>query len=161
MISDQFEKRTGIITLSTKAETEQVSRLLFFRESEESMTTDEIRELIQSGDLWKFYKCKAWTKLKTQVLKENHYECAECKRQGIITRYDVGEDGSRRLLSTVHHVCRVRDHPELALSRYYKDYATGEMKENLIPVCKACHNKLHPEKNKSRKTSGFVNEERW
>lgn len=161
MISDQFEKRTGIITLSTKAETEQVSRLLVFRESEESMTTDEIRGLIHSGELWKFYKCKAWTKLKTQVLRENHYECAECKKLGIITRYDVGEDGSRRLLSTVHHVCHVRDHPELALSRYYKDYETGEMMENLIPVCKACHNKLHPEKVKSRKTGGFVNEERW
>ena len=160
LISDQFEKRTGIVYLSTKAETEQVSRLLYFRESAEHMTADEIRELIQSGELWKFYKCKAWTKLKTQVLRDNHYECAECKRQGIITRYDVCEDGNRRLLSTVHHVCHVRDHPELALSRWYKDYETGEMEENLIPVCKACHNKLHPEKFRGKK-NGYTNEERW
>lgn len=126
------------------------------------MTADEIRGLIQSGELWKFYKSKSWVKLKAQVLMDNHYECAECKKLGIITRYDVCEDGNRRLLSTVHHVCHVRDHPELALSRWYKDYETGEMEENLIPVCKACHNSVcHPEKAMKRKREGFTNTERW
>ena len=121
-----------------------------------------IRQLISSGELWKFYKTKEWRRLKAQVLKEHHYECAECRRHGVITRYDIGEDGQKKLISTVHHVCHVRDHPELALSRYYKDYETGTMEANLIPVCKACHNKLHPEKQKQRKQpGGFVNEERW
>ena len=115
-----------------------------------------IRELIQKNELWRFYKSKEWIRLKNQILKENHYECAECRKHGVITRYDDG-----RLLSTVHHVCHVRDHPELALSRYYKDYETGRMELNLIPVCKACHNKLHPEKIKKSDQNRFMNEERW
>ena len=120
--------------------------------------TEWIRELIDRDELWKFYKSKEWIRLKRSILKEHHYEGSECKKHGVITRYDDGG----RILSTVHHVCHVRDHPELALSRWYKDYETGEMKENLIPVCKACHNKLHPEKQKKRaQTNGFMNEERW
>lgn len=123
------------------------------------MSTEEwIRGLISRGELWKFYKSKDWMKLKKSILKAAHYECAECKKHGVITRYDDGG----RLLSTVHHVCHVRDHPELALSPWYKDYETGKMERNLIPVCKACHNKLHPEKQKKRaQTNGFMNEERW
>ena len=122
------------------------------------MVTEEwIRELISKDELWRFYKTKEWIKLKRSILKEHHYECAECRKLGVITRHD-----GDRLLSTVHHVCHVREHPELALSRWYKDYETGEMKENLIPVCKACHNKLHPEKRKFRiSPDRFVNEERW
>lgn len=125
------------------------------------MTTDEIRDLIQRGELWRFYKSKEWIRLKTQILKANHYECAECRRHGIITRYDTDSEGHVRLLSTVHHVCHVRDHPELALSRYYKDYETGEMKPNLIPVCKACHALLHPEKLHRENKGRYINEERW
>lgn len=124
------------------------------------MNEDVIRQLIKEDQLWKFYKSKEWIRLKNQVLKSEHYECTECKKHGIITRYDVGEDGKKRLLSTVHHVCHVKDHPELALSLWYKDYETGKDEKNLIPVCKACHNRLHPEKN-HRKSNGFMNEERW
>ena len=126
------------------------------------MVTEKwIKELIKNNELWKFYKTKEWIRLKKSILKEHHYECAECRKNGIITRYDINKDGERKLISTVHHVCHVRDHPELALSRWYKDYSTGEMKENLIPVCKACHNKLHPEKQKHKQSDGYVNEERW
>ena len=123
------------------------------------LSTEEwIRSLIQKDELWRFYKSKEWIALKNKILKENHYECAECRKHGVITRHDDGG----RLLSTVHHVCHVRDHPELALSEWYKDYSTGKLERNLIPVCKACHNKLHPEKQKQRKRSeGFINEERW
>ena len=120
------------------------------------MDEKQIRKLIETDELWRFYKSKPWIRLKTKILRENHYECAECRKRGVITRRDDG-----RLLSTVHHVCHVRQHPELAMSRYYKDYETGEMKENLIPVCKACHNRLHPEKHRQKNKNGFVNEERW
>ena len=119
-----------------------------------------IRELIKTGELWRFYKSREWRKLKASILKAAHYECSECRKLGKITRYDIGEDGQKRLLSTVHHVCHVRDHPELALSEWYKNFETGEMERNLLPVCKACHNKLHPEKIKSSRT-GFMNAERW
>ena len=125
------------------------------------ITEQWIRELIERDELWKFYKTKEWRKLKNQILKENHYECAECRKQGKVTRYDEGRDGSRRLITTVHHVCHVRDHPELAMSRTYKDYSTGTMEKNLIPVCKSCHNKLHPEKMKGATKERFTTEERW
>lgn len=122
------------------------------------LSTEEwIRSLIQKDELWRFYKSKEWIALKNKILKENHYECAECRKHGVITRYDDGG----RLLSTVHHVCHVRDHPELALSEWYKDYSTGKLERNLIPVCKACHNKLHPEKIKRVNQDKFVNDERW
>ena len=122
-----------------------------------------IRELIEKDELWKFYKSRQWIRLKESVLKAAHYECAECRSQGKITRYDIDSEGNKRLLSTVHHVMHVRDHPELALSRTYKDMETGEVKQNLIPVCKACHNRLHPEKRRQRQrhTDSFTNVERW
>lgn len=122
-----------------------------------------IRELIEKDELWKFYKSRQWIRLKESVLKAAHYECQECRAQGKITRYDIDSEGNKRLLSTVHHVMHVRDHPELALSRTYKDMETGEVKQNLIPVCKACHNKLHPEKRRQRQrhTDSFTSVERW
>ena len=120
-----------------------------------------IRKLIERDELWRFYKTGEWRRLKEAVLREAHHECAECKRLGKITRYDVGEDGQKRILSTVHHVMHVRDHPELALSRQYPG-GDGRMHANLLPVCKACHNKLHPEKRRNgKKPEGFMNEERW
>lgn len=122
-----------------------------------------IRQLIQDGELWKFYKSRPWKQLKESVLKEAHYECQVCRQHGIITRYDIDEDGRRRRLSTVHHAMHVRDHPELALSRTYRDPVTGEQKQNLIAICKACHNREHPEKFRRRhkKSEGFTNIERW
>jgi 5-methylcytosine-specific restriction endonuclease McrA len=100
--------------------------------------------------------------LKKTVLEENNYECAECKRQGILTRYDVDKNGRRKLISTVHHVQFVRRHPELALSRTY--VFNGKTYVNLIPVCKKCHNKLHPEKragNGGANVTHYSNDERW
>lgn len=123
------------------------------------ITKEYIEQLIRKNELWRFYKSREWIDLKERILQENHHECYECKKRGIITRYDVAEDGSKKLISTVHHVQFVRSHPELALSEYY--YYQGERKRNLIPVCKACHNKLHPEKRKRQQSSAFINEERW
>lgn len=122
-----------------------------------------IEELIRQGQLWKFYKSKEWLELKEKILEENHYECAECRKAGKITRYDVDDDGNKKLISTVHHIQFVRTHPALALSRTYQ--YNGKTYQNLVPVCKACHNRLHPEKRR-RRTKGkneehFTNVERW
>ena len=119
-----------------------------------------INKLIEDNCLWKFYKRKEWIKLKKQILKENHYECAICKKQGKITRYDIDKNGNKRLLSTVHHVQYVRTHPELALSRTY--IYNGKVYVNLIPICKACHNKIHQRSNKGQNTAEkFTNKEKW
>lgn len=125
-------------------------------------TCEWVRGLIKKDELWKFYKGKAWLKLKAEVLEDNHYECRICKEKGRITRYETGKDGERRLLSTVHHVNEVRSNPELALSRYYLD-RWGLQRENLIPICKACHNAVHNRTftGKERKGEVFTTPERW
>ena len=106
-----------------------------------------INKLIEANELWKFYKSIEFRHLKEEVLIEQHYECQECKKKGIITK-----------ANTVHHVQFVRKHPELALSKYYT--YKGKQYKNLIAVCPACHNKLHPEKSKFKKKK-ILNEERW
>ena len=126
------------------------------------VTTDWIRSLIDKNELWRFYKTPEWIHLKQQVLMDGHFECRICKQKGIITRYEEGPDGKRRRLSTVHHVKEVRKHPELALERYYYDQS-GQRHDNLIPICKACHNEQH---NRSfdgsvRKKNKFSTPERW
>lgn len=80
-----------------------------------------INQLIEDDQLWKFYKSREWSGrsgyagLKEEVLREQHYECQPCKERGVITRAD-----------TVHHVMHVREHPELALSRWYVDARGSE-----------------------------------
>ncbi len=118
-----------------------------------------IENLIREDELWRFYKTKEWIVLKNYVLEEFNHECYICKKNGIITRYDEDENGNRKLISTVHHNQFVRKHPELALSEFY--WYNGKQYRNLIPVCKACHNKLHPEKRKNKSSEHFTNEERW
>lgn len=120
-----------------------------------------IEELIAKDELWRFYKSKEWVTVKERILKKNHHECSVCRSSGKITRYDVDADGNKKLISTVHHVQFVRKHPGLALSETYT--YNGKTYVNLIPVCKACHNKLHPEKrNRQRnKTNSYTNQERW
>ena len=111
-----------------------------------------IKELIEEDKLCKFYKSKYWrgdkntTGLKDEVLKEQKYECQECKKNGVITIAD-----------TVHHVQFVKKHPRLALSKFYTD--KDKTYRNLIAVCRECHNKLHPEKHHKR--SKFTTQERW
>jgi len=121
-----------------------------------------IEDLIKRDELWRFYKTPEWKTLKKQVLMDNHYECRICRSRGVITRYDEGQDGSRRLLSTVHHINEVRKRPDLALTRYYIDHE-GVSHENLIPVCKNCHNDIHHRTLHGawKKKQGFKNTERW
>ena len=68
----------------------------------------QIENWIKEDALWKFYKTKEWKTLKESVLKKNHYECSECKKEGRVVKTD-----------TVHHVMKVREYPRLALSEYY------------------------------------------
>lgn len=102
-----------------------------------------INKLIDTDRLWKFYKSIEFRHLKEEVLREQHYECQECKKKGKITK-----------ANTVHHVQFVRKHPELALSKYYT-YKEKQYK-NLIAVCPACHNRIHTEKGGYRKDNIYV-----
>ena len=83
-----------------------------------------------SGHEAKFYSWGEWRKLRQAVLSLDHWECVRCRSRG---RY------SRAVL--VHHVQHLTDRPDLALSIF--DPATGQ--RQLVSVCKACHEELHPE----------------
>ena len=108
-----------------------------------------INKLIEEDKLWKFYKSKEFRYLKEEIMEFDHFECQECKKNGIITK-----------ATTVHHVQFVRKHPELALSRYYT--YKGKQYRNLVSVCPSCHNKLHPEKLHGKfKKKEQLNKERW
>lgn len=111
------------------------------------MTNEEILWVvgfIQRNEIEKFYKTTIWKKLRQKVLEKNNYDCQHCKSKGEANK-----------ANTVHHVKHLKQHPELALDE-----------ENLIAVCKECHNELHPEKHYSfisyrSYKDKYLNEERW
>ncbi len=74
-----------------------------------------------------FYTGAQWKRLRESVLRRDGYQCRRCRRYGR-TRQAV----------TVHHVKPLSEYPELACDR-----------NNLISVCRSCHNALHPEKGRS------------
>lgn len=80
--------------------------------------------MTERNEIDKLYHSPAWQRARVHVLIRDHYLCQECKRQGVITR-----------ASTVHHKEHAKDNPE----RFFDE-------DNLESICKACHNKEHPEK---------------
>lgn len=71
-----------------------------------------------------FYTSRAWTRKRAAILERDHYECQMCKAAGGYSRGVV-----------VHHIKHLDARPDLAL-----------VDDNLITVCEACHNALHPDK---------------
>ena len=71
-----------------------------------------------------FYNSKRVEEEEKYILHRDGYLCQECKKYGRNTEAKV-----------VHHIKELDDHPELKLKN-----------NNLVSVCKACHNKIHPEK---------------
>ena len=86
---------------------------------------NHLLEAIKAGDVRVFYKSGIWRSKRQQILKRDNFECQRCKDQGKFNKAEV-----------VHHIKHLRKFPELALDD-----------ENLLSVCGACHNILHPEKN--------------
>ena len=70
-------------------------------------------------------------------MKRDQNGCGRCRKLGKYTK-----------AVTVHHVKHLKDVPELALTA-----------DNLVSLCKDCHEAMHPEENK--KKSGYRNEEKW
>lgn len=88
-----------------------------------------------------FYNSPEWRHKQKVILRRDHYQCQLCKRYGKI-----------REASIVHHKLELALYPELAMDN-----------DNLVSVCKSCHNKLHDEKgNKARHNQRFrKNEDRY
>lgn len=73
------------------------------------------------------YNAPRWRRLRAAVLRRDGYLCRHCLRYG-----------RRRQATTVHHIKHADEHPELAYNA-----------ANLVSLCEACHNKMHPEKAKN------------
>lgn len=71
-----------------------------------------------------FYHSAAWKQARTAVLQRDHYLCVCCLRKGKITP-----------ARTVHHIEHYANAPDKALDL-----------DNLISLCDACHNQMHPER---------------
>lgn len=116
-----------------------------------------IKELIEEGLEYKFYKSREWLELRTRIFEEAHFECCICKGKGRISKAVI-----------VHHVNHLKDYPQWALSEWVIN-EKGEHIRNLIPVCFMCHETVcHPEKfekaqarlDKKRKKNE-ISPERW
>ena len=122
------------------------------------MTTKElvswIEYLISINRLDKFYHSKYFKRVKREVLREQHYECQRCKERGKLT---IVKESIKRS-GVVHHEKYVREHPELAIEKYYYD-EFGNKQRNLIVLCNECHEIVHERAYKREPT--FINEERW
>ena len=93
------------------------------------------------------YKSRKWKRLRAEVLASDKYECQDCKARGRYTRAD-----------TVHHIKRVKQYPKLAMSKIYID-EQGNVKRNLISLCRDCHEKAHGFRCKDNVE--FLTEEKW
>lgn len=98
----------------------------WFEDYEPALYKDE---LYRDKEATAFYKTAAWKRKREEVLRMDHYECQVCRSQGKYTK-----------ATTVHHVHHLKDFPQYAL----EIFVDGE--RNLLSVCDACHNALHPEK---------------
>lgn len=103
---------------------------------------NEYIQLVIDGNLKKFYKCKAWLRLRPIALARDNNECQRCKGLGAYSKAEC-----------VHHVVEVKVNPMRALDI-----------DNLMCLCNECHNIVHGKhKNLKRfkKKERFSNVERW
>lgn len=91
----------------------------------------EIVSMVVNGDTRPFYNSREWRKLSKRVIKNGNYECQLCKKKGKV---------STAVLT--HHWNELKKRPDLAYSLTYVD-ERGEIKQQLIPLCFDCHEKLH------------------
>lgn len=85
-----------------------------------------------------FYGTDAWKRCRAAALRRDHGLCQRCLKEG---RRTVDAKGrSYPVLATmVHHIRHLEDRPDLALNL-----------DNLVSLCDACHEREHPERNKSK-----------
>lgn len=110
------------------------------------LSTDTIRAWIEEGQEHRFYISSAWIRRAAKVRRLDRNECVLCRSRG---RYARGE--------IVHHVKHLKDRPDLALEIFDPD--TGE--RQLVTLCKACHERMHPDALRSAQPQPKLTEERW
>lgn len=96
------------------------------------------RPVMSEEEATSFYKSYRWQQKRAEILTRDNYECQRCKDLGRVSRGD-----------TVHHIKHLRVEPRFKLDD-----------DNLITLCKTCHNLVHPEKAFEEQKSPYHGE-RW
>lgn len=92
---------------------------------------DKLKEIARSkgltpqlsvADRDNFYWSRGWFYKREAIKERDNHECKVCKSQGRVTLTNL----------IVHHIKPLEFHPDLKLED-----------DNLITVCKSCHNRIH------------------
>lgn len=110
---------------------------------------EQISDLIKRKREDIFYNSHEWRKLSKKVIEDNHNECYLCSLRGQYSKAVM-----------THHVKHLKKYPELAYSRSYID-ESGREQIQLMPLCYACHEAMHPKEWHKSKKERFVNDEKW
>lgn len=107
------------------------------------MTQKLLRKIegwIKDGKLYRCYQLKEWRGvegIRQRAIDRDKY-CYDCSSVGKLSRIDE-----------VHHVVELKDNPSLFLRL-----------DNVVCLCKACHNKRHY-RFEGAESKSFKTEERW
>lgn len=88
------------------------------------------------GDRRKFYTSKLWTKVKNQVWLKQYCLCAICGKPVYISGISEYIPKDKRRTGIVHHKEHLND-----INVFDDNIALND--DNLIGVCKECHEQLH------------------
>lgn len=101
---------------------------------------DKNRRKMTREETEAFYNSPRWRRKQKAILRRDHYQCQLCKRYGRISEATI-----------VHHKLELAEYPELAMDD-----------DNLVSVCRKCHNKLHDEKGaKAQQKRRYNHEDRY
>lgn len=108
--------------------------------NQKSAKKDKNRRKMTREETEAFYNSPRWRRKQKAILRRDHYQCQLCKRYGRISEATI-----------VHHKLELVEYPELAMDD-----------DNLVSVCRKCHNKLHDEKGaKAQQKRRYNHEDRY
>ena len=121
-------------------EKEREKRSFFMLFNQKRAKKDKNRRKMTREETEAFYNSPRWRRKQKAILRRDHYQCQLCKRYGRISEATI-----------VHHKLELAEYPELAMDD-----------DNLVSVCRKCHNKLHDEKGaKAQQKRRYNHEDRY
>lgn len=122
------------------SEKEREKRSFFMLFNQKRAKKDKNRRKMTREETEAFYNSPRWRRKQKAILRRDHYQCQLCKRYGRISEASI-----------VHHKLELAEYPELAMDD-----------DNLVSVCRKCHNKLHDEKGaKAQQKRRYKHEDRY
>ena len=109
----------------------------------------------------KFYKTKAWQRVRQEVLKMDHGLCQRC-----LGKYIPIPNTAPKITkaTVVHHALPAKQYPQYKLSIFVKQ--NGKRVRNLYSLCFNCHEEIEGRAHgamlkKNKRRDDFITEERW